>query len=53
MAQPLQCLAQVRAATGWELKASADLVITEEPDPEDLRVLRDLKRRTEIAHAGG
>jgi hypothetical protein len=29
-----------------------DLVLTEEPDPEDLRVLRDLKRRTEIAHAG-
>jgi len=27
-------------------------VLTEEPDPEDLRVLRDLKRRTEIAHAG-
>jgi glutaconate CoA-transferase, subunit B len=44
---------QVKAATGWELKVSADLAITEEPDPEDLRVLRDLKRRTEIAHAGG
>jgi glutaconate CoA-transferase subunit B len=46
-------LEQVKAATGWDLKASADLVITEEPDPEDLRVLRDLKQRTEIAHAGG
>ena len=45
-------LEQVKAATGWELKASADLVITEEPDPEDLRVLRDLKQRTEIAHSG-
>jgi glutaconate CoA-transferase, subunit B len=50
---PGMTLEQVRAATGWELKASADLVIAEEPDPEDLRVLRDLKRRTEIAHAGG
>lgn len=45
-------LAQAKAATGWDLKASPDLVTTEEPDPEDLRVLRDLKRRTEIAHSG-
>lgn len=45
-------LEQVKAATGWDLKASPDLAMTEEPDPEDLRVLRDLKRRTEIAHAG-
>jgi glutaconate CoA-transferase subunit B len=44
---------QAKAATGWELQVSPDLAITEEPDPEDLRVLRDLKRRTEIAHAGG
>jgi len=43
---------QVKAATGWDLKVSGDLAITAEPDPEDLRVLRDLKRRTEIAHAG-
>jgi glutaconate CoA-transferase subunit B len=44
---------QAKAAIGWELKVSPHLAITEEPDPEDLRVLRDLKRRTEIAHAGG
>ena len=43
---------QVKAATGWDLKASVDLAVTQEPDPEDLRVLRDLKRRTEIAHSG-
>jgi glutaconate CoA-transferase, subunit B len=45
-------LEQVKAATGWDLKASEDLATTEEPDPEDLRVLRDLQRRTEIAHSG-
>src|ERR1700740_2899370 len=45
-------LEQAKAATGWDLKASENLVTTEEPDPEDLRVLRDLKRRTEIAHSG-
>jgi acyl CoA:acetate/3-ketoacid CoA transferase beta subunit len=42
---------QVKAATGWDLKASADLALTEEPDPEDLRVLRDLKRRARLTHA--
>jgi glutaconate CoA-transferase, subunit B len=46
-------LEQVRAATGWDLRASADLATTDEPAPEDLRVLRDLKRRTEVAHAAG
>ena len=43
---------QVRAATGWDLRASRDLATTEEPAIEDLRVLRDLKQRTEAAHAG-
>jgi glutaconate CoA-transferase subunit B len=43
---------QVKAATGWHLEASPALVTTEEPAPENLRVLRELKRRTEIAHAG-
>jgi glutaconate CoA-transferase, subunit B len=44
-------LEQVKAAAGWDLRASADLAVTEEPAPENLRVLRELKRRTEIAHA--
>lgn len=44
-------LEQAGAATGWNLQAAADLVTTEEPAAEDLRVLRELKRRTEIAHA--
>jgi glutaconate CoA-transferase subunit B len=43
---------QVKAATGWNLEASPALVTTEEPASENLRVLRELKRRTEIAHAG-
>jgi glutaconate CoA-transferase subunit B len=45
-------LEQARAATGWKLQAATDLVTTEVPAAEDLRVLRELKRRTEIAHAG-
>jgi glutaconate CoA-transferase, subunit B len=45
-------LEQVKAATGWNLEASPALATTEEPAPENLRVLRELKRRTEIAHAG-
>jgi glutaconate CoA-transferase subunit B len=44
-------LEQARAATGWALQASPGLTTTEEPASEDLRVLRELKRRTEIAHA--
>jgi glutaconate CoA-transferase subunit B len=44
-------LEQARAATGWNLQAATDLVTTEEPAAEDLRVLRELRRRTEIAHA--
>jgi glutaconate CoA-transferase, subunit B len=48
---PGVALEQVRAATGWHLQASGDLAITEEPAPENLRVLRELKQRTEIAHA--
>jgi glutaconate CoA-transferase subunit B len=45
-------LEQARAATGWKLQAATDLVTTEEPAADDLRVLRELKRRTEIAHVG-
>ena len=44
---------QVRAATGWDLRASGDLATTEAPTVEQLRALRDLKQRTEVAHAGG
>ena len=42
----------VRARTGWELRVGADLAVTEPPTEEELRVLRDLKARTEAAHAG-
>jgi glutaconate CoA-transferase, subunit B len=35
-------LEQVRAATAWELKISDKLQVTRPPNPEELRVLRDL-----------
>jgi glutaconate CoA-transferase subunit B len=35
-------LAQARAATGWELRAAADLGRTDAPTESELRVLRDL-----------
>ena len=35
-------LEQVRAATAWELKISDKLQVTPPPNPEELRVLRDL-----------
>jgi hypothetical protein len=35
-------LEQVRAATAWELKISDKLQLTPSPNPEELRVLRDL-----------
>ena len=43
---------QVKAATGWNLQASPDLTITQEPALEDLRLLRELKQRTENRSSG-
>ena len=43
----------VEAATGWDVRFSADLGETEPPSTEELRVLRLLHERTEQAHRGG
>jgi glutaconate CoA-transferase subunit B len=43
---------RVRAATGWPLRVSKQLRQTAAPAAEVLGVLRDLKARTEAAHAG-
>jgi glutaconate CoA-transferase subunit B len=40
---------QVREATGWDLKVSEELYTTEPPTEEELRMLRDLRARTEAA----
>jgi glutaconate CoA-transferase subunit B len=42
----------VRARTGWELHVSGDLAVTDPPSDDELAILRDLKARTEAAHAG-
>lgn len=39
-------VAQVRAATGWDLRVSAELGVTPEPTEEELTVLRELKERS-------
>ncbi len=47
---------QVRAATGWDLRVSPDLRVTERPSEQELAILRDLHARTAQAHgaaAGG
>ena len=31
----------VRAATGWDLKVAADLEVTPDPSPEELRLIRE------------
>jgi glutaconate CoA-transferase subunit B len=41
---------QVAAATGWSLKFAASLDETEAPADAELKVLRDLHRRTNEAH---
>ena len=43
----------VEAATGWDVRFSADLGETEAPTNEELSVLRLLHERTEQAHRGG
>lgn len=42
---------QAVARTGWPLRVVADLETTLPPSAEELRILRDLKRRTAEAHA--
>ena len=44
---------QVRDETGWDVRFADPLVRTESPTEEELRVLRELKDRTERAHGGG
>ena len=43
----------VEAATGWDVRFTADLGETEAPTNEELSVLRLLHERTEQAHRGG
>jgi glutaconate CoA-transferase subunit B len=44
-------VAAVLDATGWPLRIAADVAVTDPPADEELRVLRDLKRRTALAHS--
>jgi glutaconate CoA-transferase subunit B len=44
---------EVRAATGWPLKVSANLRTTEAPTHHYLDTMRDLQDRSARAHAGG
>jgi len=44
---------QVREACGWELRFALELEETPSPTELELRALRDLKQRTELAHRGG
>jgi glutaconate CoA-transferase subunit B len=41
---------QIQKATGWEIKFSADVKETAAPTEEELHALRDLLRRTALAH---
>jgi len=43
---------KVRAATGWPLAIADNIDVVATPTADELRVLRDLHKRTEIAHAG-
>lgn len=42
---------QVRDHTGWDVRFAPDLDVTPPPTGEELRVLRELHRRTDAAHA--
>ena len=37
--------------TGWDLRVSNEVTVTEPPTEEELEILRDLKKRTSEAHA--
>ena len=43
---------RIRAATGWPLAVADRMDVVAAPTADELRVLRDLHKRTEIAHAG-
>jgi len=43
-------VAEVKAATGWELRVGDRLTVTEPPTDDELGKLRDLKERTRQAH---
>jgi glutaconate CoA-transferase subunit B len=43
----------VLARTGWPLQVSDQLVTTTAPTDQELRALRDLRRRTDEAHRSG
>jgi glutaconate CoA-transferase, subunit B len=47
---PQVSVAEVKAATGWDLKISDHLQPTPAPSLDELRVLRDLEARTAAAH---
>jgi glutaconate CoA-transferase, subunit B len=42
----------VRANTGWDLAVGGELTVTTPPTTQELKILRDLKRRTAATHAG-
>jgi len=42
---------RIRAATGWPLAVADRMDVVAAPTADELRVLRDLHKRTEIAHA--
>jgi len=43
---------RIRAATGWPLSVADTVDVVAAPTADELRVLRDLHKRTKIAHAG-
>jgi glutaconate CoA-transferase subunit B len=43
---------KIRQATGWPLAIADNIDVVATPTADELRVLRDLHKRTEIAHAG-
>ena len=43
---------KIRAATGWPLAVADTIDVVAPPTADELRVLRDLHKRTKIAHAG-
>jgi glutaconate CoA-transferase subunit B len=42
----------VKSATGWDIQFADELILTPEPSLEELKILRELKLRTEQAHTG-
>ncbi|MEO0606098.1 MAG: CoA-transferase subunit beta, partial [Myxococcota bacterium] len=46
-------LEQVRQNTAWDLRVREGVGVTDEPTPEELEVLRNLKARTEAAREAG